>query len=165
MVFRIDDRLLKLIAGPVRWFAEADSPSEFIRHHVPAGRQGVYCLWWKDPTQLPRAPLVELNAGRRGKRPAELSVHSHGLCDAAAMYVGKGQIRSRLLSHVKPAAGSERNPYWWVTQVVQDMEGGQAFRAHLGFSFVEEESVFEQVYAENLGIGVLRPWFNLRFAA
>jgi hypothetical protein len=81
------------------------------------------------------------------------------------MYVGKGQIRTRLLSHVKPTAGSDRNPYRWVTQVVQDMEGGQAIRAHLGFSFVEEESVFEQVYAENLGIGVLRPWFNLRFAA
>jgi hypothetical protein len=95
----------------------------------------------------------------------ELKLHVHGLCDAAAMYIGKGAIRARLASHIKPAAETGRNPYWWMTQIVKDMEGSESMRMRLGYSFIEEPSVFEQIYTENLGIGILRPWFNLRCTA
>jgi hypothetical protein len=36
---------------------------------------------------------------------------------------------------------------------------------HLGFSFIEVSNSWEQIYAENLAIGILRPWFNLRCTA
>jgi hypothetical protein len=165
VVIHLSDRLLNLIAGPKHWFADAGDPASLIRTRVRSGLQGVYCLWWRDPTKLPRAPRVELDAGARGKLPVELKLHSHGLCDAAALYVGKGAVRSRLTSHVKPAPNSGRNPYWWMTQVVQEVECGESIRTHLGFSFIEEPSVFERTYAENFGIGILRPWFNLRLTS
>jgi hypothetical protein len=165
MDFTLDSRLLTLVNGPVYWFADAADSVQLIRDRVTADQQGVYCLWWKDPTALPRASRVELEAGRRGTRTAELKVYAHGLSEAAAMYVGKGAVRARLTSHLKPATQSGRNPYWWMTQIVKEMEGGVSMRTHLGFSFIEEPSGFEQIYTENLAIGLLRPWFNLRFTS
>jgi len=52
-----------------------------------------------------------------------------------------------------------------MTQIAKEMETSAAIRMHLGFSFIEEPNSYEQVYTENLAIGILRPWFNLRCAA
>jgi hypothetical protein len=165
MKFTVDESILKLIDGPVYWFVDATASAELIREKVPANLRGVYCLWWKDPKRLPRAPRIELDAGRRGKQTRELKVHFHGLSDHAAMYVGKGAIRTRLASHIKPSAKTSRNPYWWMTQIAKDVETIATIKTHLGFSFIDEPSTYEQVYLENLAIGILRPWFNLRCTA
>lgn len=165
MKFTVDDSILELVRGPIYWFVDSGDPAKLIRDKVPSNLKGVYCLWWKDPKKLPRAPMIELDAGRRGKQSRELMLHLHGLSDHAAMYVGKGAVRTRLASHIKPTAKSGRNPYWWMTQIAKKMETGAAIRTHLGFSFIEEPSSFEQVYLENLAIGILRPWFNLRCTA
>jgi hypothetical protein len=52
-----------------------------------------------------------------------------------------------------------------MTQIAKEMETVAAIKTHLGFSFIEELSSYEQVYVENLAIGILRPWFNLRCTA
>jgi len=52
-----------------------------------------------------------------------------------------------------------------MTQIVKDLEGSVSIRMHLGFSLIDEPSAFEQIYMENLAIGILRPWFNYRFTA
>ncbi len=161
----VDDCIVNLVKGPIYWFYESADIRTLIRDKVPSDLKGVYCLWWKDPKKLPRAPAIYLDAGRRGKQLRELKLHVHGLSDAAAMYVGKGHVCLRLCSHVKPVSKSTRNPHWWMTQIVKELETGAAIKTHLGFSFIEEPNSFEQIYTENLAIGILRPWFNLRCTA
>jgi hypothetical protein len=165
MKLSIDDRILKLAKGPIYWFVESSESSRLVRDNVPSELQGVYCLWWKDPIARPASPRIELDAGRRGKQLHELKLHVHGLNNAAAMYVGKGNVCSRLCSHLKPSAKSGRNPYWWIMQIVKELDTDAVIRMHLGFSFIEVPSSWERIYAENLAIGILRPWFNLRCTA
>jgi hypothetical protein len=156
---------LKLVQGPIHWFADSTDAAMLIRETIPARLNGVYCLWWKDPTKLPKAPRIDLAAGSRGKQSRKLKLHLHGLGNSTAMYVGKGKVRSRLCLHIKPAVKSSRNPYWWITQIIGNMDAGESIRLHLGFSFIEESNKYEQIYIENLAIGILRPWFNLRCTA
>jgi hypothetical protein len=165
MKFTVDDSILKLVQGSIYWFVDSGGPAKLIRDKVPSKLKGVYCLWWKDPKTLPRALRIELAAGSRGKQSRELKVHLHGLNDHAAMYVGKGAVRTRLASHIRPPAKAGRNPYWWMTQLLKELETDAAIRTHLGFSFIDEPSTWEQIYIENLAIGILRPWFNLRCTA
>jgi hypothetical protein len=165
MKFSVDDRILKLVNGPIYWFSESKESRKLVRDNVPNELKGIYCLWWKDPKTLPESPRIELDAGRRGKQLRELKLHVHGLNNAAAMYVGKGSVCSRLFSHLKPAGKSGRNPRWWISQIVTELDTDAAIKMHLGFSFIEEPNSWEQIYAENLAIGILRPWFNLRCTA
>jgi len=44
MTFVIDDCIVKLVNGPICWFADSADTAKLIRDYVPAKLKGVYCL-------------------------------------------------------------------------------------------------------------------------
>jgi hypothetical protein len=169
MKVQLDQRIVNLITGPKHWFNTLGSFSGVVCREVDSSVAGVYCLWWKNPTAFPSETTVTLPAGKRGELSAALVLWRSGLVDSVPLYVGKGQVRTRLVSHLQPAKQSSgeqsRNPYWWLSTVFRGKSIEHLMRESLGFSFIEEPNKLEQIYAENLAIGILRPWFNFRFTA
>jgi hypothetical protein len=170
MKLKLDPPVSSLFSREKHWFKTARSPSDLINRIVSSSIVGIYCLWWKDIETFPIAKTVELSAGKRGLKAMELKRWHLEVVGSIAVYVGKGAIRTRLLSHVKaPKPGENgqqsRNPYQWVAMLFDETNPEDVIRTQLGFSFVEEPNKLEQVYAENLAIGVLRPWFNFRLTA
>jgi hypothetical protein len=129
----------------------------------------VYCIWWKDPTSFPAAKTIELPAGKRGVISLALKSWKSDLAENIALYVGKGGVRTRLASHLKPVRSTDakqsRNPYEWLATIFSGKNIDSLIRDNLGFSFIKEPNKLEQIYTENLAIGILRPWFNLRLTA
>jgi hypothetical protein len=169
MKFPIDSRIVSLANGQKYWFSSSVSPNNFISRIVSPSVEGVYCIWWKEPTTFPAAKTVELPAGKRGVISVALKSCRSELTENIALYVGKGAVRTRLASHVKPVRSTDnkksRNPYEWLSTVFPGTDLDCLIRDNLGFSFIQESNKLEQIYAENLAIGILRPWFNIRLTA
>lgn len=159
-----------LLSSTKHWFDPTHAPSVVINQIVGPSAVGIYCLWWKNVDLLPLEKTVALPAGKRGTVDVHLKRWLSPIAGAIAVYVGKGSIRTRLLSHVKPPRPSDegrqsRNPFQWVATIFNGVNAEDVIRRNLGFSFIEEKNKLEQVYVENLAIGLLKPWFNFRLTS
>jgi len=169
MKIPVNHRIASLATGQKYWFSSTMSPNNLISKTVSSSVEGVYCLWWKDMATFPTTRVVELPAGKRGVISVTLKPFQSELTEPIALYVGKGTVRARLSSHIKPARSTDskqaRNPYGWLSIVFPNTDIDNLIRNNLGFSFFQESNKLEQIYTENLAIGILRPWFNLRLTA
>jgi hypothetical protein len=165
----VDQRVVSLATGPKHWFCTSDSPNNLIRDTVSSSVKGVYCLWWKDATEFPTEKTVELPAGKRGVISLVLKPWMSELTENIALYVGKGSVRTRIASHVKSARCTEekqsRNPYEWLVKIFGASDVDRVIRDNIGFSYISETNKLDQIYTENLAIGILRPWFNIRLTS
>ncbi len=169
MKAKVNERLATLSTGPKHWFDTSVNPSDLIRRVIPPLTEGVYCIWWKHEISFPATCPIELPAGKRGVLSHSLKAWRAEFAESIALYVGKGSVRTRLLSHIKPAkqdlAGRARNPYEWLAKLFPNGDIPRIIQDNLGISYIEEQNKLEQVYAENLAIGTLRPWFNFRLTS
>jgi hypothetical protein len=169
MKAKIDNKVLNLITGHKHWFDSSSNPSDLINQVVESSINGVYCIWWKDPNTFPETKTVDLPAGSRGVVSLVLKSWKSELTDNIALYVGKGKVRTRLSSHIKSNINAEdkksRNPYQWLATIFDGQDIERLIMENLGFSFIEKPNKLEQIYTENLAIGILHPWFNLRLTA
>ena len=102
------------------WFSEAEKPREMIKQAVQSDIEGVYCLWWKEERNLLKNAQVALPCGKRGSQNIYLENWWPREVDHIAIYVGKGRIRSRLLSHIKPSKQIE----WALPHMVKGYRRG-----------------------------------------
>lgn len=159
-----------LVEGVVCWLSGSPSPADVIRATIPVGITGLYCLWWKERSTFPSECTFLLKAGKRGALSALLKREQLLATNHVPLYVGKGLVAARIRSHLKPAQGAKdssegRNPYWWMRQMFAAEDAAEMFRRNVGFTFIEKSNKLELVFAENLAVGLLRPWFNFRFAS
>lgn len=165
----LDKKIQNLINGPINWFGNSDIPNTLIKNTVSSSIQGVYCLWWKNISQLPSEKAINMSAGSRGKINVIMKPYLSGLTDSIALYIGKGTVRTRLLSHIKRSDSKEdkytRNPYEWLIAYFPEANIDDIICLNMGFSYIEETNKLEQIYTENLAIGILKPIFNFRLTA
>jgi len=155
----------KLITMKKIWFKYSNEPAEQIKSIVNASINGIYCLWWEDINTFPESSSVELPAGKREKILVTVKPCLSEFTDVIALYVGKGDVRKRLISHLKTSKSKTRNPYTWLESMFPDQDLNPLIRNNMGFSFIEEPNKLEQIYIENLAIGLLKPIFNARLTA
>jgi hypothetical protein len=156
-----------LIKTEKYWFNYfSTSPDNLIRDIVSSSIKGVYCLWWKDTDDIfPQTTDIFLPAGRRGEIKVTVKPHQSEVTNFLALYIGKGNVQTRLRSHLKPSSNKIRNPYQWLEKIFPNKSIESLIEKNMGFSFIKEPNKLEQIYAENLGIGVLKPICNLRLTA
>lgn len=150
--------LKSLKAAPI--ISVSDEVNFPIRLYVA----GVYCMWWKAIDIFPLEIAIELAAGTRGSYVTNLRAKVVDSKKAIPLYVGKGDVKSRTRSHIKQSSGDGRNPYWWLKAIFPNQNIDDLIHRNIGFSYVLEENLLNQVYIENLAIGVFRPPFNFRYA-
>jgi hypothetical protein len=156
-----------LITAEKYWFNSFSlSPENVIKDIVSSSIIGVYCLWWNDKDDIfPKSTNIFLPAGSRGEIQVTVKPHQSEVTDLLALYIGKGYVRTRLRSHLKPSSNKIRNPYQWLEKIFPKKSINSLISKNMGFSFIKETNKLEQIYAENLGIGILKPICNLRLTA
>jgi hypothetical protein len=107
MKTEVDHRVVILTTGHKSWFGSSENSIDLISRTVSSSVEGVYCIWWKDPTSFPAAKTIELPAGKRGVISLALKSWKSDLAENIALYVGKGGVRTRLASHLKPVRSTD----------------------------------------------------------
>jgi hypothetical protein len=167
MKIEVHHSIENLINAEKYWFHSfSTSPENVIKDIVASSINGVYCLWWNDTNDnFPKSTDMLLPAGSRGEIKVTVKPHQSDVTNLLALYIGKGKVQTRLRSHIKPSMNKIRNPYQWLEKIFTNQSIDFLIAKNMGFSFIKEDNILEQIYAENLGIGILKPICNLRLTA
>lgn len=166
MEIRVPTTIDFLISEPFFWFSKSYDRKKYVKQNIQSRETGVYCLWWKDLAALPNSYQISLPAGRtRGVINTTIIPKPLLVTKYFPLYVGKGSIRNRLLSHIDPLKAEVRGPYWWMKTVFPNSDTSTLIQDQVGFSYINIMSSTEQIYTENLAIGLLTPLFNFRYPA
>jgi hypothetical protein len=133
---------------------------------IPTG-SGIYCFCWVDKTLDLHSIQTEIiiKAGKAKQHHSiKLINWYYDELENKPLYIGKAtNLRSRIFqNHLRSSSSNERTLNWWLGQIMPNKQPETTLNDHIGISWILELSDVQRFFMENMFIGILKPWFNLK---
>lgn len=146
--------------------AASIAPVGNASEHLPS-KPGIYIFWWIGDRSIFEKvqTTVKIKAGKAvGHHIIRLSHWYANNLPYIPLYVGKSvDVRKRVLTgHLRDKTDKYQSISWWLQTIFPGRNIAETLTSDCGISSLEEACDKEKIFLENMYIGILRPWFNLR---